>query len=111
MGVCPTWNGPADAESEEWSKGDFTLQIKMQGWPALVTVKSLRYQGVMHWIFWDGKRFHDPSGVEQIERYEITDIFPLTYMTDPTEGHPWADDLPERWEDSCFPPEAMVVAR
>lgn len=109
MGVAPTWTGNADASAEEWSRDEYSLPIKVAGWPAVVGVKSLRYAGVAHWIFWDGAVFRDPSGVEQIERYEVTDIYPLTYFVEAERE--WAENLPDRWQDSLFPPEAAADQR
>ena len=68
-------------------------------------VKSRLGGDRVHWVLWDGYRFHDPAGEE--ESYEIVDVFPLTYLQPMDPMPSWACDLPERWEDSLL--EATVT--
>ena len=62
---------------------DFEFQIgwPITGRPALLAVKSERFLGKEHWVFWDGEKIFDPSPLSpkcrEISEYKIVDYFPL----------------------------------
>jgi hypothetical protein len=88
---------------------DITAPVNLEGGRiplSICGVKSKLGNGRIHWVVWDGNRFHDPAGDEP--EYEIVDVFPLTYMQPMDPMPEWARDLPERWEDSLLEPAEVA---
>jgi len=88
---------------------DIREPVKSEGYIAMSIcgVKSKLGGGRVHWVLWDGHRWHDPAGEE--DEYEIVDVFPLTYLLPMDPMPEWARDLPERWEDSLLEPDAAIA--
>jgi hypothetical protein len=71
---------------------DFTIELRspLAGHPMLLTVKSQRFPGKLHSVFWTGKEVLDPSplrkGPQKIEDYEVTEFWPLLVTEKQAEG-------------------------
>jgi hypothetical protein len=63
-----------------------SVSWSLDGWPAILSVKSDRIKGADHWLLWDGKQVRDPSPhvgeTCRLDRYEVTEIHPLTIIND-----------------------------
>jgi hypothetical protein len=58
----------------------------VRDFPAILAVKSERYEGQDHWVLWDGKRVRDPSPLKpdlcKLPDYRVLDIYPLVHIQD-----------------------------
>lgn len=68
-----------------------SLRFDMRGRPALVSVKSVNFEGRFHWIVWTGERILDSSTPQPL--YEIEDVFPLQFWIESD----LPEDLPTDW--------------
>jgi hypothetical protein len=83
----------------------FHVQVPVDKMYGLLCVKSPRMgEGGMHWAFWNGHFVLDPLDPDgnYKGKHEVTEFWPLVYLTDPDPMPEWARDLPERWEDSLL---------
>jgi hypothetical protein len=64
----------------------FDCSWDMANSPALLVVKSHRFDGMHHWVLWDGKNVRDPSPKEpeltKLKDYEVTDIYPICQLVE-----------------------------
>lgn len=60
---------------------DITFTIPMKGRPAMLAVKSERYEGKLHAVLWTGKEVLDPNpNVKEsrtLDSYKIVEIWPM----------------------------------
>lgn len=61
-----------------------TIEFTLDLWPCILAVKSKKFKGKGHFVFWTGEVVFDPQEKEptKLEDYEIEDIHPLTFFND-----------------------------
>lgn len=58
------------------------IKFKVKDFPAYVVVKSMRFKGMEHVVYWNGKKVLDPNPTLKkdglpLEKYEIVTWFPI----------------------------------
>jgi hypothetical protein len=78
---------------------------------AAIVVRSQKYKGAEHFVFWDGEHVRDPNPVvpntTRIEDYYVIEVYPLTYVDDAKELN-WSQILEL---DSNGKPKPLSVTR
>lgn len=66
-----------DIEKNTIAKIDFTMEDR----PALLVVKSERWEGKLHAVLWDGQQVLDPSvgKKRELKEFEIIEYWPLLF--------------------------------
>ena len=63
-------------------KNKLRIEFNLKDFPAYVIVKSQRFKGVTHAVYWDGEKILDPNPTIEgdglpLEKYEILSWFPI----------------------------------
>jgi len=86
---CGLTFDPNSEITEDQVSLSFSTEICLIERPALLCVRSRKYENAEHYVFWDGERVRDPSPdmpeTSPITGYFVIEIVPLTYIDDTAE--------------------------
>ena len=75
--------GFENKDGQKFSPEDkIRIEFSLKDFPAYVVVKSMRFKGMTHVVYWDGEKILDPNpNIKEdglpLEKYEIISWFPI----------------------------------